>query len=122
MDRGFRGLSLAEEDFEELDEFDGFTYFANHTGAYSSTNYSLRLLLSGRMFYNGFDQYDWSTSFNDDRLFLDVLSENGYSYTCCPGNSQSPVIVVRVCMKGFDYHPLFSLVIVGKPGPGSLKQ
>lgn len=38
-----------------------------------------------------------------------LLSENGYSYTCCPGNSQSPVIVVRVCMKGFDYHPYYNI-------------
>lgn len=60
-------------------ELDGFTYFSNFTGSYSTTNYSMAHLCSGKYFYNeGGGWNEWKQRISNERLYLDEILESGY--------------------------------------------
>ena len=59
-------------------ELDGFVFFDNFSGTYSTTKYSMAHLYTGSMF-NNFDSFDnMMQSASSQRLYTDLLTENGY--------------------------------------------
>lgn len=75
-DAYFKQILDSEPEIKE--KFDGFTYFSNFTGSYSTTNYSMALLATGKHFYNNGSWQDWLQSVSNDRLYLDELLDDGY--------------------------------------------
>lgn len=69
---------IMEEEPEIADELDGFTYFSNFTGGYSTTDYSLMHLMSGEYFHNEMGKGQWRIERGNERLWPDELSEAGY--------------------------------------------
>jgi len=67
-----------EEDSDILNKLDGFTYYSNLTGTYSTTLYSMTSILSGKIFKNEAPRVDWMNSQAENRLYIDELTDNGY--------------------------------------------
>lgn len=67
-------------------ELDGFVFFDNFSGTYSTTKYSMAHLYTG-LLYNNYDSFDnMMQSASSQRLYTDLLTENGYTtyhYTDC---------------------------------------
>ena len=59
----------------DLSSFDGFTYYNNHTGSYSTTKYSIPLLLTGELSFNQQAFPDWLDSFDYKDIYPDALIE-----------------------------------------------
>lgn len=76
-------------------ELDGFTYFSNFSGSYSTTTYSLSHLSTGKYFYNEKPRYTWIEEVSDERIYFDELMDNGYNlgiYTNLYRNFPSRII------------------------------
>lgn len=72
------------------DSLSGFTRFANSTGNYSTTSYSIGTLMTGQYFYN---QEPFSNQLNTayaQSLMFKLLSENGYRLDCYTYGSCAP--------------------------------
>lgn len=75
-DAYFKEILNSEPDIKE--QLDGFTYFSNFTGSYSTTNYSIAHLSSGKFFYNDGSWDDWQQNILNDRMYLDEILDIGY--------------------------------------------
>lgn len=70
---------ILETEPEIKQELEGFTYFSNFTGSYSTTYYSLGHLFSGKYFYNEEGGWnEWRRRISDERLYLDEILDDGY--------------------------------------------
>lgn len=70
---------ILETEPEIKQELEGFTYFSNFTGSYSTTYYSLGHLFSGKSFYNEEGGWnEWRKQISNERLYMDELLDNGY--------------------------------------------
>lgn len=69
---------LLTEDAPVLERYEGFTYFDNFTGAYSTTAISLDYLLTGHMSYNEEPRDEWRRDQWSQRLYLDEIADSGY--------------------------------------------
>lgn len=68
---------------ELYNSLDGFTYFENCSGAYSTTNYSLNCLFTGHYYHN--EGAKWQDEVISEGWYIDELLDDGYSvYTYCP--------------------------------------
>lgn len=70
--------TIYEEEPEIADEFEGFTYFSNFTGTYSTTMYSLAHLLTGKVFLNNVSFYEWKDNKAVEGTYVDEFINNGY--------------------------------------------
>lgn len=75
-DRDFKNIIEAEP--ELANELDGFTQFANSTGNYSTTSYSLATLFTGQYLYNDRPFSEQMTVAAEKSQMLNTLSENGF--------------------------------------------
>ncbi len=64
---------------ELTDELDGFTYFENYTGLYPSTALAVTSFFTGEVFHNEMNRPEWIESRSKERLYLDELTDKGYS-------------------------------------------
>ena len=70
---------LLENKPEMYGELDGFVFFDNYSGTYSTTKYSMPHLFTGAMF-NNFDSFDnMMQSVSEQKIYVDLLTENGYN-------------------------------------------
>lgn len=76
-DRYFKELLELEPELAE--KFDGFTEYANSTGNYSTTSYSIATLMTGQYFTNSEDSLkeEVDVLYENCETF-DILKENGY--------------------------------------------
>ena len=70
---------LLSQEPELAEELQGFTYFENSTGNYSTTSYSLATLFTGEYLYNESPFYSQMNELYKKSEMADVLLENGYS-------------------------------------------
>lgn len=70
--------AIFEEEPEIAEEFEGFTYFSNFTGTYSTTNYSLPLLLTGKTYLNEGPAREWNNLRAEEGTYVDEFINNGY--------------------------------------------
>lgn len=76
-DSYFKEILASEPEIKQ--ELDGFTYFSNFTGSYSTTYYSLGHLFSGKYYYNeGRGWNEWRQQISNERMYLDEILDNGY--------------------------------------------
>lgn len=69
---------LLENKPEMYDELEGFVFFDNYSGTYSTTKYSMAHLYTGDMF-NNYGSFEYMMeNVADKRLYPDLLAENGY--------------------------------------------
>lgn len=83
-DRYFK--EILEMEPEIANELDGFTYFSNSTGNYSTTVYSIGTLFTGQYLYNDKPMTEQVNAANEKSKMLSTLQENGYRldiYTIC---------------------------------------
>ena len=73
--------TLLTDDPQLRENLDGFTYFSNHTGSYSTTSYSLSHLSTGRICHNEAELHEWMKNVSEDRLYLDELRDTGYRFS-----------------------------------------
>lgn len=73
--------TLLADDPQLKENLDGFTYFSNHTGSYSTTSYSLSHLSTGKICHNEADLHEWMKNVSEDRLYLDELRDAGYRFS-----------------------------------------
>ena len=59
-------------------EFDGFTYFSNFTGTYSTTTYALPHLFTGKIYRNEGTLYEWNNLRAEEGTYIDEFIEEGY--------------------------------------------
>lgn len=69
---------LLEKRNDISDRLDGFTFYDNYTGTYSTTQYSMAHLFSGEKFFNQKPFDDWIIELNNERLYVDELVDAGY--------------------------------------------
>ncbi len=68
---------LADE--PELEEqLDGFTYFSNFSGSYSTTTYSIAHLATGKTFHNEEPVGDWAQNVTKEGSYLENLLQDGF--------------------------------------------
>lgn len=75
-DSYFKEILKLEPEIKQ--ELEGFTYFSNFTGSYSTTYYSLGYLFSGKYFYNDGSWDEWRERISGERMYLDEILDNGY--------------------------------------------
>lgn len=75
-DEYFKEILKSEPEIKE--ELDGFTYFSNFTGSYSTTSYALAHLSTGKYCYNENELLTWVRNVSDERQYLDEISDAGY--------------------------------------------
>lgn len=75
-DEYFKEILATEPEIKR--ELDGFTYFSNFTGSYSTTSYSLAHLSTGKYCYNESDVTAWAEDVSKQRLYLDEVVDNDY--------------------------------------------
>ena len=80
---------IYDEKKSVLDTYDGFTWFDNFTGAYSTTAVSLDLFLTGQMVYNEKPREEWRSDVWAQRLWLDEVAEAGYEMSFYTPNTVS---------------------------------
>lgn len=93
-DEYFKEILVEEPDIKK--ELDGFTYFSNFIGSYSTTSYSLAHLSTGKYCYNESDVLTWAEDISEQRLYLDEIIDDGYHLylystmtTCFPDRYES---------------------------------
>lgn len=59
-------------------ELDGFVFFENYSGTYSTTKYSMSHLYTGAMFNNFASFPEMMQKVSSNKLYIDELSDNGY--------------------------------------------
>lgn len=59
-------------------DLEGFTYFSNFTGAYSTTSYSLPHLFTGQIYKNEGSLYEWNNSCTENGTYVDAFLNSGY--------------------------------------------
>ncbi len=59
-------------------ELDGFTQYTNITGNYSTTQYSILSLASGKYCFNETGWMEWRKEIGEERLYLDEFRDNGF--------------------------------------------
>lgn len=69
---------ILKESPEIKNKLEGFTYFNNYTGLYSTTEYSLTSMLTGQVFKNEKPHNIWVEDCAKDKIYIDELYENGY--------------------------------------------
>lgn len=69
---------ILESEPEIKQELEGFTYFSNFTGSYSTTQYSFGHLITGKYFYNECSWEEWMSRVSNERMYLDEILDNGY--------------------------------------------
>lgn len=69
---------ILQDESETVEQLDGFTYFSNFTGSYSTTVYSLAHLSTGKFFYNELPRGQWIQDTAQERLYLDEIIDLGY--------------------------------------------
>ena len=70
---------IIENEPELVQELEGFTYFSNSVGSYSTTSYSSAMLFTGQYLYN---DKNFDEQYNDalaKSVMIPTLDENGYS-------------------------------------------
>lgn len=75
-DRYFKNLLQSDPELEEA--LDGFTYFTNSTGSYSTTHYSVGSLLGGGYFHNTEPYLEELNTMYADSKMVQVLEENNF--------------------------------------------
>lgn len=87
---------ILESEPELKEELEGFTYFSNFTGSYSTTSYSLAHLATGKYCYNEQPALEWVETVAEERLYLDELLEDDYQLylystmtTCFPSRFEN---------------------------------
>lgn len=75
-DNYFREILVQEPEIAE--ELEGFTYFSNFTGTYSTTVCSLAHLSTGKIYRNEMVLDKWVQSVSENGGYLDVIKNNGY--------------------------------------------
>lgn len=75
-DKYFSEIYAQEPDI--ADELEGFTYFSNFTGTYSTTTYSLPHLFTGKTYYNDGSLYEWNNLRAEEGTYVDEFLSNGY--------------------------------------------
>ncbi len=86
---------ILEKDPDIKTDLDGFTYFSNFSGSYSTTVYSLSHLSTGKYFYNEMSRYEWTDKVSNERIYFDELIENDYNlniYTNLYGSFPSRIM------------------------------
>ncbi len=84
-DNYFKSILETEPDIKT--ELDGFTYFSNFTGSYSTTVFSLAHLSTGKYFHNEAAASAWANEVSNGRIYFDELIDNDYQlnvYTNLP--------------------------------------
>lgn len=64
---------------ELLEDFDGFTYYANHSGTFFNTYYSMASMINGTLFLNEQPISDWVEHQSDEYNYYDELLDAGYT-------------------------------------------
>lgn len=59
-------------------DFEGFTYFSNFTGTYSTTSYSLPHLFTGKIYHNEGTLNEWNDLCTEAGTYVDEFTEAGY--------------------------------------------
>lgn len=75
-DEYFKEILSTEPEIKN--ELDGFTYFSNFTGSYSTTSYALAHLSTGMYTHNESELLTWVKNVSEKRQYLDELAEDGY--------------------------------------------
>jgi len=75
-DEYFKEILASEPEIKK--ELDGFTYFSNFTGSYSTTSYALAHLSTGKYCYNESELLSWVRSVSEERQYMDELVDDGY--------------------------------------------
>lgn len=70
-------MNLVRDNCEELNELDGFTWFSNFSGMYSTTEYGTIPLLTGKKFLN---EVDFEDNLKKNGTYYDDLIEQGYDF------------------------------------------
>lgn len=96
---------ILENDPEIKTELDGFTYFANFSGSYSTTVYSLSHLSTGKYFYNEKPRYTWVEEVSDERIYFDELIENDYKLNIYTNLYSSFPSRIVENVKNYEYAP-----------------
>ena len=78
-------LNQLEDDPNLLDDFKGFTYYADSTGKMIPTHNAIPTLLSGHSMADYGDYWTWANNMYPDSTFLDDMLDAGYElgiYSC----------------------------------------
>lgn len=86
---------IMEEEPEIADQLEGFTYFNNATGAYSTTVYSVMHIMSGDYFLNEMSRGIWPEERGKSRLWQDELTESGYELNLYGYSNWIPTRIVE---------------------------
>ena len=90
-DRYFK--AIYDEEPEIADDFEGFTYFSNFTGTYSTTMYSLEHLLTGKIYLNEGPIGEWYNLRAAEGTYVDEFINSGYD--------------LEIYSEKFSYFPLY---------------
>jgi len=60
-----------------ITKLDGFTFYDNFSGVYSTTSYSLSKLFTGKNYYNESTKSEWSNSLTKGEVYVDQLMDDG---------------------------------------------
>lgn len=97
-DSYFKEILEKEPDIAE--RLEGFTYFSNSVGKYSTTKYSLLKLMTGRSFKNEQEWPVWLEETAQNRLYMDELMDAGYEIGIYTDESAVPA---RMKKKAINY-------------------
>ena len=87
-------------------QLDGFTYFSNFSGSYSTTVYSIAHLATGKYFYNEESRGDWVNNIASNGIYLDELINNNYQLNIYTGLPHLFPNRIMSKVENYDYAPL----------------
>lgn len=70
--------TIVEREPEVIEELEGFTYFSNFTGAYSTTTYALPHLFTGQIYRNEGSLNEWNNKVAEQGTYVDEFVNAGY--------------------------------------------
>lgn len=104
-DRYFKEIYQNEP--EIVKDLEGFTYFSNFTGTYSTTSYSLPHLFSGKIYYNEGSLNEWNNLRAEEGTYIDEFIDEGYELGIYSiGYSTIPEKYVK-CAVNYEEAPLY---------------
>lgn len=92
LDKTFVDRALSEDQALKKD-LDGFTFYANDSGKFSSTTYNYPVILNGNVNLNSGNQFENENS----KLFYKSLKDNGYSIEAYGGASLMAEDFMKIC-------------------------